>query len=59
MKETELFGKLLPTHSDFLPILEDVREKYKIPEISPTDNSLKILLEHESEIDWKAVHAEI
>ena len=44
---------------DILPILDDIRRKYGIPEISPTDNGLVILLEHELEIDWKAVHEEI
>lgn len=42
MKEAHLLGKLLPSHPDILPILEEIREKYQIPEISPTDNSLKI-----------------
>jgi hypothetical protein len=59
MKETQLLGKLLPSHPDILPVLVEIREKYQIPEISPTDNSLKILLEYDLEIDWKAVHAEI
>jgi hypothetical protein len=59
MEETKILGKLLPSHPDILPILKEIREKYKIPEISPTDDSLKVLLEYELEIDWKAVHAEI
>jgi len=44
MKETKLIGKLLPTHSDILPILEDVREKYNIKHVKPEDDSLKELL---------------
>jgi hypothetical protein len=35
MQETKLLGKLLPSHPDILSILEEIREKYKISEISP------------------------
>jgi len=59
MKEAQIIGKLLPTHPDILPILEEIREKFNIPPISPTDESLKILLEFDLEINWKAVHGEI
>lgn len=59
MEEAKLLGKLLPTHPDILPILLEIKEKYQIPEISPTDNSIKVLLEFESEIDWESVYAEI
>ena len=34
MKEAQLFGKLLPTLPEILPIPEEIREKYQIPEIS-------------------------
>lgn len=54
MREALVIGKLLPTHPDILPILLEIREKYKIPEISPGDDSIKILLKYELEIDWKA-----
>jgi len=37
MKETQLLSKLNPAHPDFLPILQNIREKYNIPEISPED----------------------
>jgi hypothetical protein len=56
MNETQLLGKLLPSHPDILPILEEIRKKYQIPEISPMDDSLKILLEYGSEIDREAIH---
>lgn len=59
MKETILLGKLLPSHPDILPILEEIREKYNIKDVKPTDDSLKELLKYGLEIDWKAVHAEI
>lgn len=59
MKQELFFGKLSPSHSLILPILKDIRDKYQIPEISPTDDGFKLLLEHELEIDWKAVQNEI
>jgi hypothetical protein len=34
LQETKLLGKL-PFHPDILPIVEEIKEKYKIPEISP------------------------
>ena len=37
MKETELLGTLMPPHPDILPIIENIREKYQIPEVSPED----------------------
>ena len=59
MKEARLFGKLLPTHPDILPVLEEIRENYNIKDIKPEDDSLKELLEFGLDIDWDAVHAEI
>ena len=44
MKETQLFGKILPTHPDILPILEEIREKYQIPAISHQENFLEFIL---------------
>jgi len=34
MKESKLLGALLPSHPELIPIIRDVREKYKLPEIS-------------------------
>ena len=59
MLETQFYGKILPSHPSIKPILLDVRQKYKVPEIEPGDNGFRVLLEYELEIDWKAVHAEI
>jgi len=56
MKETQLIGKLLPTHPDIYPILEEVRIKYKIPPISPNDDSLKTFVKYELGIDWNSVY---
>ena len=59
MIENQVFGKLLPTNESILLILEEIRKKYQIPEISPSDDGMEILLRHELEFDWKAIHAEI
>ena len=34
MKETLFLGTLLPSHPDLLPIVQAIREKYNLPEIS-------------------------
>jgi hypothetical protein len=35
MKGTKLLGKLMPGHPDLFPIIENIREKYQIPEVDP------------------------
>jgi hypothetical protein len=40
MKESKLLGSLLPTHPDFAPIIQEIREKYQLPEISPDDDPI-------------------
>jgi len=40
MKESQFLGTLLPSHPDFLPIEEAIREKYGLPEISPGDEEI-------------------
>jgi hypothetical protein len=40
MKESEFLGTLLPSHPDFLPIVQAIREKYNLPEISPDDDPI-------------------
>jgi hypothetical protein len=37
MKGSKFFGALLPSSPDFLPIIEAVREKYNLFEISQDD----------------------
>lgn len=37
MKEAELLGSLLPSHPDLVPIIEAIRQKYQLPEISLDD----------------------
>jgi hypothetical protein len=58
MKESELLGKLMPGHPDILPIIENIREKYRIPDVRPEDDIAEILLTRD-DIDWDAVHKDI
>jgi len=40
VKESKLFGALLPSSPGFLPIVRAMREKYQLPEISPDEKLL-------------------
>jgi hypothetical protein len=42
-----------------MAILQGIPSEYDVPEISPQDDSLMVLLRYHLEIHWKAVHAEI
>jgi len=35
MKESELLGKLMPGHPDIFPIIENISEKYQLPDGGP------------------------
>lgn len=39
-KESQLLGTLMPTHPDLFPIVQQMRTKYKLPEISPDDDPI-------------------
>jgi hypothetical protein len=49
----------LPSHPDFLPILQNVRSKYNILEFDPDDDGIKEILLSDVNIDWQAVRQEI
>jgi len=55
----QLLGILLPSHPDFLPILQAVREKYNIPEFSSDADGLDEILLNGLDIDWNAVRHDI
>jgi hypothetical protein len=40
LKESRFLGALLPSHPDFLPIVQAIREKYNLPEIRPDDEPI-------------------
>ncbi|MCL5611002.1 MAG: endonuclease domain-containing protein [Chloroflexi bacterium] len=39
-KETKFFDTLLPTHPDFQPIIQELREKYGLYEVYPDDEPI-------------------
>jgi len=59
MIENQVLGKLLPSHESIQSILKEIRYKYQIPEISPTDEGMEIILRQELDLDWKIIHSEI
>jgi hypothetical protein len=59
MNLSMLFSSLLPSHPDLLPILQNIRKKYGIPEINPDDIGMKEILLSDNDIDWLSVRQEI
>ena len=57
MKETQLFGKLLPANPDIQLILKHIRDKYDFPKIELGDDPLEIYLAEE--LDHDAIYQEI
>ena len=41
MKESHFIGALMPSHPDFQPIIEGIREKYQFPEVDPEGEPIK------------------
>ena len=41
MKETKFHRTLLPSHPDFTSIIQAIRKKYDLPEISPDDDTIE------------------
>jgi hypothetical protein len=42
MKEAQFLGSLLPSHPNLIPIIQAIREKYNLPEISPDDDPIQM-----------------
>jgi hypothetical protein len=59
MKESEFLGTLLPSHPDFFPIVQSIREKYNLPEISPDDEAIKEIFLGEKIISLEEFRNEI
>lgn len=56
MLEAEFLGGLLPSHPDFEPIIQAIRTKYNLPELSPQDDPIEeIFLGAENMADQNAV----
>lgn len=58
MKETQFLGTLLPSSPDFLPIIQELRDKHNLSEISPDDDGMKEILLSGENIDWQAIRQE-
>lgn len=41
MKEAKILGELLPSHPDLLPIVNSVREKYRLKPVCPDDEPIE------------------
>ncbi len=59
MNEIKLLSTILPSHPDFLNIINNIRKKYDIPEISPEDDGITEILLDDNQIDWDAVRQDI
>jgi hypothetical protein len=59
MKEPEFLGNLLPSSPDFLPIILAIRDKYKLPEISPDDDPIKEIYLGDEVIPLEEFHRDI
>ena len=55
MDKSILFSFLLPSHPDLLPILQEIREKYDIPEITQEDEGIHELLLCENDLDLEKI----
>ncbi|HCC79395.1 MAG: hypothetical protein A2X25_06715 [Chloroflexi bacterium GWB2_49_20] len=56
---TTLFSSLLPSYPDLLPIIQEIREKYNIPEVGSEDGGMTEVLLADEQIDWDAVRQDI
>lgn len=59
MKEAKLLGTILPSHPDLIPIVNDIRAKYDLPEIDVEDETLKEIILTDQDIDFEAIQKEI
>ena len=59
MKEKLLLKSLLPGYRDILPILQEIREKYNIPEIDPEMDDFNEIFYANDQTDWEAVRQDI
>lgn len=39
MKNAELIGSLIPSHPDFQPVIQEIREKEQLPEVGHNEVS--------------------
>src|SRR5450756_1371891 len=59
MNENKLPGSLLPGHPGFQLILQNIGDKYNLPEISPEDDKITEFLLVDKQIDWDSIRQKI
>ena len=42
MKVSKILGTLMPSHPDIVPIIENIREKYQLPEVAIVSTTSEI-----------------
>lgn len=59
MKESKFLGELLPSHPDLLPIIESVREKYKLKPVYPDDEPIEEIYLGDGIVSLEDFHQDI
>ena len=59
MQINKILGKLAPAHKDIIPVIKTIREKYRIPEIAPGDETLAEILGSKTLVNVEALHQDI
>jgi hypothetical protein len=59
MKETKFLGSLMPTHPDFLPIVQKLREKYSLWEVNPEGEPITEIYLGDRLVPFEDFHKEI
>lgn len=59
MQETKVLGALLPSHPDLQPIIQELRDKYQLPEISPGDDPIEEIFLDDKQIPLADFRQEI
>jgi len=50
MREAKFFGALMPTHIELQPIIQEIREKYNLPEVDPDGEPIKEIYLDDKEV---------
>jgi hypothetical protein len=58
-KEAQILGDLLPSHPDILPIIEAIREKYNLPEITDPEDSIQEVFLNDEPVTFEEFRREI
>ena len=59
MNEQKFLGSILPSHPDLFPIIESIREKYKLPEVSPEGEVIEEIYLEDRIVPLEEFHQDI